>query len=265
MFLEKYINKIDLNLTYYFKDMDGLNLTDLTQLCMQSISEEKFDDAVIYLNKLKEIKNIKSTELINNMDIFSSLRDIIDSEKEKEDNVNIWNSSKFSNMKLLESNNVGNVGERFMQHICNIVGIEANINGSNTKELGGGCGDGIINNRTVEIKTARQGTSNDSFQHELGEKPWLADFMGFVDVSPSNIYITLMPNMSEDQYKKQGFKCPYFPTRTITWRKGCGAFKFTTTVNLNKKQSSVNQPHTIEINESTPIEEIRDFINRIVR
>tara|TARA_Y100001978_G_C23651745_1_gene413819 strand:- start:700 stop:1323 length:624 start_codon:yes stop_codon:yes gene_type:complete len=199
--------------------------------------------------------------------LFQLFEDIIDTEKEHQDKVTIWNNSNFSDIRLLEKNYVGNAGERFIQETCNRVGIEANINGSKTKELGGGCGDGIINNRTVEIKTARQGASKaKSFQHELGEKPWLADFMVFVDISPLTIYLTMMPTMSEDQYKKKGFKCgPYFPTKTTTWRKEEGAFKFDTSVNLNKKQSSVNQPHTIEINESTPIEEIRDFINRIVR
>ena len=193
------------------------------------------------------------------------LEQIICTQKEKEESSNIWVNSRWHDIKMLESNNVGIVGEQLVQRICDAVGIEADIDGSTTKQSGGGSGDGMINNRTIEIKTARQGSSNAcTFQHELGEVPWKADFMCFVDISPQCLYITIFPNMTEVQYKTEGFKCPYFPTKSITWRKKTGAFKFDTSVNLNITQATVEVPYTLKVNESTTLEEVRDFINRII-
>ena len=78
--------------------------------------------------------------------------------------------------------------------------ITASIDGTKTKELGGGCGDGIINGRTIEIKTARAGTGNTmSFQHELGERPWAAEFMCFIDIAPHKFYLSIFPNFSEEK------------------------------------------------------------------
>jgi len=193
----------------------------------------------------------------------------------KEKEANIWGDSAWKDIATLENNNVGIVGEQVIQQLCVDADIEANIDGSKTKEIGGGVGDGTIKKKSVEIKCARQGTGNAaSFQHELGEKPWLADYILFLDISPFNFYLTLFPNMTEEKYKLKGFKCPYFPTRGITWRKadvdkdgnkiGGGAFKFDTSVNLNTTQSKVTNPHTFIWSPTTTIQEVADFINRII-
>jgi hypothetical protein len=193
-------------------------------------------------------------------DVGDILIGITAEQYEKEEKQNIWTDSPFKKISELESNNVGIVGENVVQKICECHSIPAKINGTLTKERGGGAGDGIIRGRSVEIKTARQGTGKcSSFQHELGEKPWKADFMLFVDVSPKGIYFTLFPNMTEEQYKmpKEKFKCPYFPTKSITWRKaqidssgasryGGGAFKLDTTVKLNEKAAKLANPKTIK-------------------
>jgi hypothetical protein len=110
---------------------------------------------------------------------------IIQRQKEKEDKQDIWKNSPYKDLVNLQSNNVGIVGEEFINQICKTTGIDADCNGAKTKKIGGGEGDGKIMNIPVEIKTARQGSSSPSFQHELGEMLWKGSkYMIFVDFSP---------------------------------------------------------------------------------
>ena len=75
--------------------------------------------------------------------------------------------------------------------------IDSNIDGSKTKKKGGGKGgDGNIMSKSVEIKTAHLGSNKKtrSFQHELAETPWKSQFMLFIDVAPTCIYMTIFRN-----------------------------------------------------------------------
>jgi len=186
-------------------------------------------------------------------------------QKAKEVSRDIWAVSPWKDIATLEANNVGLVGEGFVQTLCDMTKLSAAIDGSATKEVGGGAGDGTIKGRTAEIKTARQGTGKGaSFQHELGEKPWLAEYMIFVDVAPKNFYLTIFPNFSEAEYKS-GEKCPrYFPTKSITWRKGMGAFKLDSTVAINMTQSKVDNPNTFCWTPETSVDAIKGFIDGII-
>ena len=192
----------------------------------------------------------------------SKLVEIIQSQKDKETSVDIWITSDYKLISQLESNNVGNVGENFIHLICENQGIESSIDGSKTKQKGGGeIGDGKINGKTVEIKTARLGASEASFQHELGEQPWKSNYMAFVDIMPLYIYLTIFPNFTETHYKS-GAKCePYFPSKKVTWRKQKGAFKLDTSPCINE-----NLLHTfsIKITKATTFQEIGSFIRRII-
>jgi len=67
---------------------------------------------------------------------------MIKKEKEKEEKSDIWKDSPYKEVVKLQSNNVGNVGETLIQEICANSGIESNVDGSKTKEIGGGVGDG---------------------------------------------------------------------------------------------------------------------------
>ena len=114
---------------------------------------------------------------------------IINKQKEKEHKKDIWKNSHYKELVKLQSNNVGNVGEELINNICKASCINANCDGSKTKKIGGGEGDGKIMGVTVEIKTAHQGSSSSSFQHELGEVPYnSAKYMIFIDISPTCIY-----------------------------------------------------------------------------
>lgn len=160
-------------------------------------------------------------------------------QKVKEQEKNIWAASPWKDIATLENNNVGLVGENFIQSICERLGIPSSIDGSKTKAVGGGAGDGTIYGETVEIKTARAGTGKSmTFQHELGEKPWLAKYMIFIDIAPNCFFITIFQNFTEEHYKS-GNKCPHvFTTRKVTRRKKSkdglhgGAFKLDTSFKL---------------------------------
>jgi hypothetical protein len=107
---------------------------------------------------------------------------LIMSQKNKEKKLDIWENSPFKDLATMQSNNVGNVGEGLIHNFCEQAGILVDVDGTKTKKLGGGAGDGIIKGKTVEIKTAVQGSTSPSFQHELGEMPWNAEYMAFIDI-----------------------------------------------------------------------------------
>jgi hypothetical protein len=162
----------------------------------------------------------------------------------------------------LQSNNVGNVGEMLLDSICKSAGIPSECDGSKTKQIGGGEGDGRINGAIVEIKTAHQGSTSPSFQHELGEVPWKsAKYMIFIDISPQCIYLTIFKNFDEATYKSKE-KLAIFPTKTVTWRKEKGAFKLDTSVKIN--DMSVASGHAIKITEATPNEVVAAFIRATI-
>ncbi len=197
--------------------------------------------------------------------VAKMLIDIVETQYDKKEKKDIWKLSEWSHISGLENDYVGSVGETFLHQLCGACNIPAEIDGTKTKEIGGGCGDGIINGRSIEIKTARAGTGTTmSFQHELGEKPWHADFMCFIDVAPDKFYITIFPNFTEEQYK-QCSKCePYFPTRSFCWRKKSGCFKLDTTENLNETQSKITDNYTLSWNKETSIDSVGQFINKII-
>ena len=183
---------------------------------------------------------------------------MIKKEKEKEEKSDIWKDSPYKELVKLQSNNVGNVGEKFIQQICANSGIESNVNGSKTKEIGGGVGDGLIKGKSVEIKTSHRGSSSPSFQHELGESPWKSEYMIFIDVAPICIYLTIIKNFTEEFYKS-GEKCTsYFPSKRVTWRKGSGAFKLDTTIKINEE--NIQKGHTFRIDSKIDVNELKAFI-----
>jgi hypothetical protein len=185
----------------------------------------------------------------------------ISNEASCENRKNIWGCSKFSQLPNLQSNNVGKVGEKFVERILVSSGIEATVDGTKTKELGGGAGDGLVLGKTVEIKTAQLGTSAYTFQHELGENPWNADYMIFLDITPDFAYLTLFKNFTEEFYKS-GTKVDPFPTRKVTWRKGTGAFKWDTSPVICN--TNVERGITLKIAENTTFQDVSAYVSRIM-
>jgi hypothetical protein len=194
---------------------------------------------------------------------------LINTKHKKKQKRDIWGESEWKNISKLENDDVGSVGEEIIQNLCKKASIVSDIDGTKTKQIGGGIGDGKIKGSTCEIKTAREGCSGGSFQHELGEVPWKADYMIFLDISPNKMYITIFPNFSEIFYKKSGSdnstKCePYFSTKSITWRKKKGAFKLDTSININNK-NKYTFIFTFDNNENTDYSKFKTFVDSIIR
>ena len=197
--------------------------------------------------------------------ITTTATSIIDEIYDQKKKRNIWENSNWCHIADLENDDVGKAGERIIAEFCKRGNIPSEIDGLKTKELGGGVGDGMINGKTVEIKTARLGSNNSSFQHELGECPWVADYMIFLDIAPEKMYLTIFKNFTEEFYKSSGcdssLKCvPYFPTKSICWRKQKGAFKLDTTVAINKKSEFT---FTLDTDASNWVE-MTEYINSII-
>lgn len=181
----------------------------------------------------------------------------ITEQKQKEDKNNVWNESVFRDLPKLKTNNTGNVGEVFVRSICEQNNIAVSIDGTKTKMRGGGCGDGFINGKTVEIKTAHLGVGG-TFQHELGEHPWRPEYILLVDVAPHEAYFTIIKNFSKDHYQLRQNCGPCFPSKVITRRKQTGNFKFDTTIGLCKRSCG-----TICITSHTT-REVGDFIRTMI-
>lgn len=203
----------------------------------------------VLVPKFEAENDVKVITQMNSEPVHNMLIRIIQQQKEKEDNQDIWKNSPYKDLVKLQSNNVGNVGEKLINDICKTTGINADCNGAKTKQIGGGEGDGTIMSIPIEIKTSHQGSSSPSFQHELGEVPWKGSkYMIFIDISPECIYLTIFKNFDEKTYKSKE-KLPCFPTKAITWRKGKGAFKLDTNVKIN--ETSVENGHALKITPTT--------------
>lgn len=196
------------------------------------------------------------------------VKQIIDTKYAEVKKRNIWEGSNFENISKVENDDVGKIGEKIINDLCKLSDLDAEIDGIQTKQVGGGCGDGIICFKSVEIKTARLGSDEKSFQHELGEVPWNAEYMIFLDISPNKIYITIFKNFTQEFYEESGknssIKCePCFPTKSITWRKLKGAFKLDTTMTINEKNVKNKNTYVIE-NNNLNIEEFRNYVNSVI-
>ena len=232
------------------------------------LKEKEIEDNKVKLLSYTNSQTAKNDKYNQNSNSFTTLAtNLINKKHTKKQKRDIWASSEWENISDLECDDVGGVGEEIINTFCKKSQIDSDIDGTKTKQLGGGIGDGKINGKTCEIKTARLGSSGNSFQHELGEVPWKAEYIIFLDIAPKKMYITVFPNFTEEFYKKSGVdssnKCsPYFPTKSVTWRKQKGAFKLDTSININEKN---NYTFIID-NKTTDYSKFKSFIdNNIIQ
>jgi hypothetical protein len=252
------------NLTESLNNLNINQNDDIPENIVENTVENTVQNTV--QNMLESIINTYIPEnivenTVQNNTPHTALVSFINTAVERERMQDIWGNSPFRLIKTLRPNNVGMVGEKWLGHVCNMCNIPAQIDGTLTKQRGGGTGDGTIRGHTIEIKTACLGI-NKEFQHELAEDPWKADYLVFIDIAPECFYLTIIPNFSEELYKS-GNKCkPFFPTKKITRRKDKGNFKFDTSPNLNEQ--SVTKGNAIKITETTSVEDIASFINIVI-
>ena len=135
------------------------------------------------------------------MDYINTLKDIIEDLHAKENTENIWKDSIFEKINDLKINNSGKVGERLISQICERLNIEYIYDEDIISP--DGSYDMIINNKKVEIKTARVGAKKLKFQHEtLREEENGADVFLFVDIMPNSFYLTYIKYKDFDFRKK---------------------------------------------------------------
>ena len=235
-----YKHQYFIHMTEYFINKTAHINTD----CRKNIHDYIIWYALNIINSDGKVKTVQDL-LVN----------CINKQKMKEYNNDIWEKSAYKDLVKLQNNNIGIVGEEFIHLICRECGIESEFSGVKNRHKGF---DGIIIDKKVEVKTAHKGSRNDNFQHELSEEPWKgSDYMIFIDIAPSCIYLTIFKNFDEETYKcRKSLYC--FPTKKITWRKEKGSFKLDTTVKINEKNVVIG--HTIKISENIEIQKLRLFI-----
>lgn len=226
------------------------------------------DTVVSVTDSMADTDSVSDTEsvltntysVLNDTDLFTNLINNEFSNQNKSDYS--WSNSVFEKINFLKPNNVGRVGENILMSTCLRSNIKCCIDGGKTKESGGGFGDGFIYDKTVEVKTARLGTLG-TFQHELGETPWKAEYMAFIDVLPNELYLTIFKNFTEEHYKiQQRTAEPYFKKK-ITQRKESdvinkGSYKIT--LNVNDLKESRNTICLQNKNHITSPNDVKDFI-----
>lgn len=254
----KKINELNLELMNLHKQYNQLELfitsdqKDILNLINQTLNFDK--------NEYQDDKNDKEPLFIS-----TCATNIINNKYKEKQQRDIWEDCIWKNISKLENDYVGRVGEEIIETICQKSQIVSIINGVKTKQLGGGIGDGKIKGRTCEIKTARLGNKGKTFQHELGEVPWKSEYMIFLDIAPKKMYITIFKNFPEKFYKKsaldKSIKCiPYFPTKSIIWRKQKGVFKLDTSIQINE-----NNKYTFIIDENTnDYFKFKSFVDHII-
>jgi len=230
-----------------------------------SILSKKYNfDKLEAINEI--IKNRKNEEKKESKKPFGILNKLINEQYNKELKTSKWNNCKFYKLNTLKSNNVGIIGEQFLSECCKQNSIKSNIDGSKTKQKGGGYGDGIIKGKSIEIKMARLGVSN-TFQYELGEHPWKTDYIALIGTTPTNIiYLSLIKNFNENYYNSPRRRVtPYF-NRAITKRKegGENAGNFKLTLSEQRCKDSVSSKYSIEIDIHTKFSKIGKYINKII-
>lgn len=179
---------MELNPSVYSQKMAEIELNMRSFLPESFISD--FKQSVMHYER--NSLNCIQTDKPESVTPHDTLIGVINEERTREKQKDIWMNSPYKELPSLQSNNVGRAGEKFIQSICKNANIPANCDGSKTKQIGGGKGDGTIMGATIEVKTAHQGSSSSSFQHEFGEVPWKgSDYIIFIDISPDCIYLTI--------------------------------------------------------------------------
>ena len=173
---------------------------------------------------------------------------LVNEQKAKQDaDDHYWEHSPWKVSCALRNNNTGVVAEQYFNYFLGLFDIPGEIDGSKTKKKGGGSADGWggTRKRSIELKGSYlQGihTGKNVFQHDMSQKPWLADLVVFIDITPHNIYMTMYENFTEDEYKSENQCLRVFQNKKITWREGEGKFKIDTSLPMVKQMAGLVRP-----------------------
>jgi len=177
------------------------------------------------------------------------LKSVSDKNYFEQDKKDIWKQSYYKNINLCKNDYVGRIGEQFIEETCKLQNIPTIYN--KKKETGDGIYDIIIYCKKVQIKTAKRGTSNNTFQHECLSNN-SCDYHIFVDVSPHYFYISVIPKFDLRE------PCKIFGKKATLRKKTNDVFKFDLTEKQLKKGISKN--FTLKIDENVSSIQIGNFI-----
>ena len=109
--------------------------------------------------------------------------------------VSVWDGSLLRDIKNLSADAIGYVGEQLLFNLCKNHGVDVEWDGNKniSKKGDNRPYDILIRGRKVEVKTARMGERG-TFQHETLSNDNSPDFWIFIDISPHDTYITVIPS-----------------------------------------------------------------------
>lgn len=167
-----------------------------------------------------------------------------------------WDKSPWKYFRKLSKQDKRESIKLFISHLCSLCNIQLR-NEQNTF---------YIHKKSFKIYLSispnNYGVYQSSEHYVLGQCPWKIDYLMFINVYPSKIYITFLKNFTESYYRITS-STPNFvhsdelPIHAIEWNKFTKDFFI-----LIKK---TNQNHTFVINSTTnecDIECFRHFINK---
>jgi hypothetical protein len=189
---------------------------------------------------------------------FDLMRQSIKEQLEIQQSGDRWGRSPFSDIDRLKNDHSGKAGEVFMDKLCEQLNIPKVYDGDIIAD--DGHYDIIINNKLVEIKTAREGKGG-TFQHESLRNTG-CDYWVFVDVTPSNIYITAIK--SSDWNLKGTDRHPILEIGAHSRHSTTDQFKVDTRVSSSLAKG-INAGITLKIDSDTSLEDIRSFLNQHIK
>jgi hypothetical protein len=230
--------------------------------CKKEGHNKRSCNKIVSYDELEKLRaEIKSLKLENEMlkksyKIYSKetplgmLQELSDNMFKSHNETSDWKESPFQSLDKLKNDCSGKVGELLLEKICIDGKISHVYDGDiNSKD---GTYDILINDKKIEIKTAKRGKQK-GFQHESLRLNGY-DYLLFIDVCPDYYYITILKrfdlNIKSD-----------ILGRKAHLRKGTtDVFK----LDLNEKilDSLIESGHSLKISYTTQIIDITSFINQ---
>lgn len=102
-----------------------------------------------------------------------------------------WQSGVYHEIRYLQADKRGDVGERFIVKLLKEMGIK-NVKHTSATDPENKHWDITADGITIEVKTATIGMSKSTFQHENLEKNRGCDMYIFCDITPNDVYITCL-------------------------------------------------------------------------
>ena len=131
-------------------------------------------------------------ESVNNIDINDIMEDIINEKFEELNSIEEQND-RFVKIKTFEGNAIGQIGENFVKKVFASYQIPMEDLGKNVvhDEY-----DLISNNKKIEIKTARKGIKNDTFQFNGINPIYNHDYIFLIGLTTNHLYYKILNGRS---------------------------------------------------------------------